>query len=167
MKTGNDKVLFSSNSDEWETPSKIYDDLNKEFNFNLDPCSTSENHKTEIYFTKADNGLLRSWGGYRVFCNPPYSNIAAWVRKAWEESTKRNTIVVLLIPSRTDTRYFHDYILHRSEIRFLKGRLRFGESINSAPFPSMVVIFRSGGYDENERQICIDSLEGCNYGEKD
>jgi site-specific DNA-methyltransferase (adenine-specific) len=80
-----------------------------------------------------------------VFCNPPYSKIADWVRKSYEETRKSGTVVALLIPSRTDTRYFHDYIYNRSEIRFIKGRLRFGESKNSAPFPSMVVIFRSAG----------------------
>lgn len=81
-------------------------------------------------------------GGYRVFCNPPYSKIADWVKKAFYEGQKDNTLVVLLIPARTDTRYFHDFILHRAEIRFLKGRLKFGDAKNSAPFPSMVVIFR-------------------------
>lgn len=80
-----------------------------------------------------------------MFVNPPYSDIKAWVQKAWQESTKPNTVVVMLIPARTDTRYFHEYILHRSEIRFLKGRLKFGDSKNCAPFPSMLVIFRAGG----------------------
>lgn len=81
-------------------------------------------------------------GGYRVFCNPPYSNIAAWVEKSFRETRNDKTLVVLLIPSRTDTRYFHDFIYQRAEIRFIKGRLKFGESKNSAPFPSMIVIFR-------------------------
>lgn len=138
-------VLFSSKSDEWSTPPEIYEELDKEFNFTLDPCSTQYNHKCGKYFTAEDDGLSRSWGGERVFCNPPYSNISEWVKKAWTESTKDNTLVVLLIPARTDTRYFHEYIYNRSEIRFIKGRLRFGEAVNSAPFPSMVVIFRSGG----------------------
>ncbi len=84
-------------------------------------------------------------GGQRVFCNPPYSNIKEWVKKCYEEALKPNTIVVLLIPARTDTRYFHDYIIHRSEIRFIKGRLRFGEAKTGAPFPSMIVIFRAAG----------------------
>jgi site-specific DNA-methyltransferase (adenine-specific) len=139
------KALFSSNSDEWSTPSELFDKLNKEFDFNLDPCSNENNHKCENYYTIKDDGLSKNWGGYRVFCNPPYSNIAAWVKKAWRESTKDNTLVVLLIPARTDTKYFHEYIYQRSEIRFIKGRLKFGESKNSAPFPSMIVIFRSGG----------------------
>lgn len=138
-------VLFSSKSDEWSTPPEIYEELDKEFNFTLDPCSTQYNHKCSKYFTAEDDGLSRSWGGERVFCNPPYSNISEWVKKAWTESTKDNTLVVLLIPARTDTRYFHEYIYNRSEVRFIKGRLRFGEAVNSAPFPSMVVIFRSGG----------------------
>lgn len=82
-------------------------------------------------------------GGARVFCNPPYgSQIKKWVEKAYREGTKDNTLVVLLIPARTDTKYFHDFILNRSEIRFVKGRLKFGEGKHSAPFPSMVVIFR-------------------------
>ena len=84
-------------------------------------------------------------GGERVFLNPPYSQIAKWVEKAYREGTKDNTVVVMLIPSRTDTKYFHNYILHRSEIRFIKGRLHFNESKNNAPFPSMVVIFRGAG----------------------
>ena len=77
-----------------------------------------------------------------MFCNPPYSNISAWVEKAFRETRNDNTLVVLLIPARTDTRYFHDFIYQRAEIRFIKGRLKFGDSKNSAPFPSMVVIFR-------------------------
>lgn len=141
----NKQALFSSNSDEWATPQDFYDDLNKEFHFDLDPCATTENHKTPHYFTKEDDGLIKNWGGCRVFLNPPYSQIKKWVKKAWEESTKPNTIVVMLIPARTDTKYFHQYIQNRSEIRFIKGRLRFGGSKNSAPFPSMVVIFRAGG----------------------
>ena len=134
-------ALFSSNSDEWETPQKIFDELNEEFHFTLDPCSTEENHKCFFHFTKEQDGLQQNWGGWSVFCNPPYSEIEKWVAKAFYEGHQDGTIVVLLIPARTDTRYFHDYILHRSEIRFIKGRLRFSDSDN-APFPSMVVIFR-------------------------
>ena len=139
------KVLFSSKSDELATPDDIYEILNEEFHFNLDPCANEHNHKCEKFFDIEVDGLKQNWGGHRVFVNPPYSQIKHWVKKAWEESTKPNTIVVMLIPARTDTRYFHEYIYHRSEIRFLKGRLKFGESKNSAPFPSMVAIFRAGG----------------------
>lgn len=135
------KVLFSSRSDEWETPIDIYNKLDAEFHFDLDPCSTDSNHKCDKYFTKEINGLSKNWGGRRVFCNPPYSNISEWVEKAYRESQQDHTLIVLLIPARTDTRYFHDYIYQRSEIRFIKGRLKFSGK-GSAPFPSMIVIFR-------------------------
>jgi len=135
-------VMYSSKSNEWATPIEFYKELDNEFHFNLDPCSDDTNYKCEKHFTLADDGLSQNWGGYRVFCNPPYSDIGKWVEKAFREGHKDNTIVVMLIPARTDTKYFHDYILHRSEIRFIKGRLKFGEGKNSAPFPSMVVIFR-------------------------
>lgn len=139
----NTDALFSSKSDEWATPQDFYEQLDNEFGFTLDPCSTEENHKCENYYTMKENGLLQDWGGgQRVFCNPPYSKIADWVEKAFREAQKDNTIVVLLIPSRTDTRYFQNFIYHRAEIRFVKGRLKFGNSKNSAPFPSMVVVFR-------------------------
>ena len=84
-------------------------------------------------------------GGYCVFCNPPYSEIEAWTRKAYFEAQKPNTIVVMLIPARTDTKWFHKWVYHRAEIRFVKGRLKFGAAKYNAPFPSMIVIFRSGG----------------------
>lgn len=90
--------------------------------------------------------MRRTGGGSRVFCNPPYGKaIGDWVRKAYEEGHKENTLVVMLIPARTDTRYFHDYIQHRAEVRFVRGRLKFGGQNNSAPFPSMVVVFRGPG----------------------
>lgn len=139
------KVLFSSNSDEWATPPEIFEQLDAEFHFNLDVCATDHNHKCANYFTKADDGLKKFLGGWRVFCNPPYSQISSWVKKAYEESHKPGTVIVLLIPARTDTRYFQEYIYHRAEIRFIKGRLKFGDSKNSAPFPSMLAIYRAGG----------------------
>lgn len=136
------RVVFSRNSDEWETPQSVFDDLDKEFHFDLDPCATDENHKCSNYFTLADDGLQKSWGGYCVFCNPPYSKIRYWIKKAYEEAQKDDTTVVMLIPAKTDTRYFHEYIYHKAEIRFIKGRLKFGNSKNSAPFPSMIVVYR-------------------------
>ena len=136
-------VLFSSKTDDWETPQDFFDALNAEFQFTLDPCADANNHKCKRFFTKEDDGLSQPWGGNSVFCNPPYGrSIGEWVKKAYEEGCKENTVVVLLIPARTDTRYFHDYILHRSEVRFVPGRLKFGNAKNGAPFPSMVVIFR-------------------------
>ena len=138
----NNELFFSSKTDLWSTPQDFFDKLNEEFNFNLDPCSDGFNNKCEKYFTKEDDGLKQDWSGYTVFCNPPYSReLYKWVKKCHEESKKPNTIVVLLIPARTDTKYFHDFIYNKTEMRFVKGRLKFGNSKNSAPFPSMVVIF--------------------------
>lgn len=139
----NTKTLFSSKTDKWATPQTFFDELNREFDFNLDPCADETNHKCEKYFTEEENGLLQDWGGCRVFCNPPYgSSIKDWVAKCYHEGHKEETLVVLLIPARTDTTYFHDYIEHRAEIRFVRGRLKFGDSKTGATFPSMVVIFR-------------------------
>lgn len=135
--------MMSSNTPEWATPSDFFAEVNKEFRFNLDPCSTHENAKCDKHFTKEDDGLAQNWGGYRVFCNPPYGReLPKWVKKCYEESS-RAEVVVMLIPARTDTRWFHDYILGKAEIRFIKGRLRFGNAKQSAPFPSMVVIYRA------------------------
>ena len=139
------KVMFSSKTAEWTTPQTFYDQLNQEFSFTLDPCCTDETAKCKTYYTEADDGLSQSWAGHSVFMNPPYGRaIKDWIRKAYEESRKPNTVVVALIPSRTDTRYWHDYCMEASEIRFIKGRLKFGESNNSAPFPSAIVVFGSG-----------------------
>ncbi|MBY6879736.1 adenine methyltransferase [Clostridium botulinum] len=135
--------MFSSETDLWATPQDFFDKLNKEFNFDLDPCATHENAKCSKYFTKEIDGLKQDWQGYKVFCNPPYGRVLKdWVKKCYEESLKPNTTVVMLIPARTDTKYFHEYIYHKvKEIRFVKGRLKFGDAKNSAPFPSMVVVF--------------------------
>jgi site-specific DNA-methyltransferase (adenine-specific) len=117
--------------------------LNEEFEFTLDPCATSDNAKCKKYYTINENGLEQDWQGETVFCNPPYGRaIKDWVRKCYEESKKPDTKVVMLIPARTDTVYFHEYIYNKvDEVRFVKGRLKFGDAINSAPFPSMVVVF--------------------------
>lgn len=143
----NTDLMFSSKSNEWETPQDFFDILDHEFHFTLDPCCTDLNHKCSFYFTKKDNGLVKSWFGHRVFCNPPYGvALKDWVRKAYNERNNAE-LIVMLIPSRTDTSYFHDYIYHKAEIRFIKGRLRFGNAKNYAPFPSMLVIFRKGDFD--------------------
>ena len=136
------QALYSSNSDEWETPQDLFDTLDAEFKFTLDACAGETNHKCERFITKEEDGLRSSWAGERVFCNPPYSEIDRWVKKAFSESKNDNTIIVMLIPSRTDTKYFHNYIYHRAEIRFIKGRIKFGNSKWNAPFPSMIVIYR-------------------------
>lgn len=139
----NTELMFSSKTDMWSTPQDFFNKLNQEFNFDLDPCSTHENAKCEKYYTVIEDGLKQNWGGNTVFCNPPYGRVLKdWVKKCYEESLKPNTKVVMLIPARTDTIYFHSYIYNiAKEIRFIRGRLKFGDSKNSAPFPSMVVIF--------------------------
>ena len=140
----NKELMFSSKTDMWSTPQKFYDKLNDEFNFTLDPCATEDNAKCDNFFTVDDDGLKQDWSGNIVFCNPPYGRVIKdWVKKSYEESLKNNTTVVMLIPSRTDTIYFHDFIYGKAEIRFIKGRLKFGDAKNSAPFPSIVVIYRN------------------------
>lgn len=137
----NTEAMFSSATDLWETPQDFFDALKEEFHFTLDACALPENAKVEKYFTPDQDGLRQEWTG-TVWCNPPYGRqIYRWVEKAWF-SAKKGTTVVMLLPARTDTRWFHRYIYGRSEIRFVKGRLKFGNAKTSAPFPSMVVIFR-------------------------
>jgi site-specific DNA-methyltransferase (adenine-specific) len=136
------KGLFTSKTPEWETPQKFFDELNKEFHFTLDVCATKQNAKCKKYYSEKDDGLKKGWYG-NVWCNPPYGReIGKWVEKAFLETHKG--IIVMLLPARTDTKYFHEYIYKKpwSEIRFIKGRLKFGNSTNSAPFPSMIVIFK-------------------------
>ena len=139
----NTAVMFSSETDLWSTPQKFYDDLNAEFNFTLDPCATTENAKCTRYFTKKEDGLRQDWEGETVFCNPPYGReIKRWVEKCYLESQRPLTTVVMLIPARTDTSWFHKYIYHKAkEIRFVPGRLKFGNAQYNAPFPCMVVVF--------------------------
>ena len=142
------KALFNSTDMNWCTPQDFFDELNAEFHFVLDPASTDKSAKCPKYYTPEIDGLKQSWNvGGAVFCNPPYGkDICKWVRKAYEESLL-GTTVVLLIPSRTDTSYFHDYIYGKAELRFVRGRLKFtddnGISKGSAPFPSMVVIYNN------------------------
>ena len=130
---------FSSKSDQWDTPQDFYDKLDSIFGFTLDPCSSDTNHKTEYYFTIKDDGLTRSWDGERVFMNPPYGReIGKWVKKASEA----NALVVCLVPARTDTRWWHQYVAGGgADVYFIPGRLKFGNSKNSAPFPSAILIY--------------------------
>lgn len=142
------KGLMSSNTNEWYTPIDLFKKLDDEFNFNLDPCCTKQSAKCNSFFTQEDDGLIQDWGGCNVFVNPPYGReIKHWIRKCYEESLKPNTVIVALIPARTDTSYWHDYIFGKAfDIRFLRGRVKFeninGEALNSAPFPSAVVVFK-------------------------
>ena len=133
-------VHFSSNTDLWSTPQEFFDELNREFNFSLDVCATPDNAKCEKYFTKEDDGLAQEWHG-TVFMNPPYGReIYAWMEKA-SQSAKAGATVVCLVPARTDTKWWHEFAMPH-EIRFIRGRLKFGDSKNSAPFPSAVVVIK-------------------------
>ena len=145
--------MYSSKSDEWETPDDLFEELNNKFNFTLDPCATHENAKCKKYYTKKDDGLSKSWEDEIVFVNPPYGrSIGKWVKKCYEES--KHATVVILMPARTDTSYFHDYIYNKAdEIKFLRGRLKFKNrllpsyqengdyKLSPAPFPSMIVVY--------------------------
>ena len=135
------KGMFSSNTNEWETPQDLFDMLDAEFNFTLDPCASRKNKKCKKYFSIKTDGLSKKWSG-SVFMNPPYGQaIKHWIEKAYIESqSDRVNVVVCLIPARTDTRYWHDYVMKASEIRLIKGRLRFSNK-DPAPFPSAIVIF--------------------------
>lgn len=149
------KQLFTSDKKYWETPQALFDELDKEFHFTLDAAASDKNHKCKKYYTERDNGLMQDWGGETVFCNPPYGKVETgiWTEKCFEEAQKPGTTVVLLIPARTDRKSFHQYILGQAEVRFICGRLKFeidGKPILNdkgspigAPFPSMIVIFRS------------------------
>lgn len=151
-----DNALLSTGKDDWETPQDFYNKLDNEFHFTLDPCCTNNNSKCDKFYTEKDNGLNQDWVGEIVFCNPPYSKSGKqdeWVKKCYEESKKPNTVVVALLPARTDTKRFHKYIWNGncSEIRFIEGRLFFeldGKPVVGkngkpmpAPFPSMIVIW--------------------------
>ena len=137
-------VLFSHKSDEWSTPQHIFDNLNQKYNFTLDPASDGINNKCTKHYTIQTNGLGQSWANETVFINPPYSKTYDWVKKAYHEAMGGNTKIVMLLPARTDTKWFHEFCMDPfvvNSISFIKGRLKFGGQKNSAPFPSMVVEF--------------------------
>ena len=137
--------MFSSKTDLWSTPQDFFDKLNAEFHFTLDACALPENAKCAKLYTPEDDGLHQPWDGV-VWCNPPYGRqIGKWVFTGLIASMLRGSTVVMLLPARTDTKWFHEWIYGKAEIRFVKGRLKFGGSKNAAPFPSMVVIFRPYG----------------------
>jgi len=171
------KVLFKSGCTEWETPQKLFDKLNEMYGpFNLDPCASDENHKCNRYFTEKENGLRQSWQGHRVFMNPPYGRaIKDWMKKAWLEAgfsfvssdkgfiESVQTVVVCLIPARTDTRWWHHYAMKADEIILIKKRIKFNRNcvhclkrkeckdVDKVPttstFPSAVVVFGLGYQD--------------------
>lgn len=131
--------LMSSLTDNWATPQAVFDKLNEEFRFTLDVCASKENHKCDKYFTVEDDALKQEWTGV-FWMNPPYGDIIGdFIKKAYE-SAKAGAIGVCLVPARTDTKWWQ-YCWHASEIRFVVGRLKFGDSNQSAPFPSAIVVF--------------------------
>ena len=135
-------VHFSSATDEWETPQDFFDKLNASYWLFLDVCATKENAKCANFYTKEDNALTKEWKG-RCWMNPPYGrNIKYWVKKAYESSRDNGAFVVCLLPSRTDTAWWHDYVLPYGEVTFIRGRLKFGGATNSAPSPSAIVVFK-------------------------
>lgn len=136
----NTAVHFMSKRDDWETPQDFFDSLNREFRFTLDPCCTIHSAKCEKFFTKETDGLSQDWSKDVVFMNPPYGRqIKAWMKKAYETHLAGGT-VVCLVPARTDTAWWHDYAA-KGSVRFVRGRLKFGDGKQSAPFPSAVVVF--------------------------
>lgn len=139
------KGLTTSNKGDWATPWHFFNELDNEFGFTIDVCADKSNAKCRVYYTREDNGLIKRWSGV-CFMNPPYGReIGLWVEKAYNESKSErfdSPVVVGLLPARTDTRWFHNWIYGKAEIRFIKGRLKFGDGKNSAPFPSMLVVWR-------------------------
>lgn len=137
----NTDLMFSSATDMWETPRAFFDRLNRVFTFDLDVCATPANAKCATFYTLDDDGLAQEWKGV-CWMNPPYGRaIGAWVEKAYRSAKEGGATVVCLLPARTDTRWWHDYCA-KGEIYFVRGRLRFGDGKNCAPFPSAVVVFR-------------------------
>jgi len=147
------KVHFSSKSDSWSTPQDLFDNLNLQYNFTLDPCASDDNAKCSKYYTKEQDGLAQSWANEVVFMNPPYGKgLKDWIQKAYVSARDDNATVVCLIPARTDTSYWHTFVWNDARDtwkkgvrgKFLKGRLKFGGAKNSAPFPSAIVVFKAG-----------------------
>lgn len=133
------EVMFSSKNDNWETPQHIFNKWNSRYHFTVDVCATKDNAKCDKYYTPEMDGLKQKWEGV-CWCNPPYGReIGKWVEKAYNS----NCTVVMLLPARTDTKWFHNFCM-KGHIIFIQGRLKFGNATNSAPFPSMIVIFKGG-----------------------
>lgn len=142
----NTTIMFSHKSDEWRTPPEVFEPLNAEFGFTLDVAADSANHLCPLYYTAGDNALIKPWAPEVCWMNPPYSMVKEFLAKAVEERAK-GAVVVGLLPGRTDTKWFHSYVYGKAEVRFIKGRVKFispdsTQGQNSAPFPSIVVVWR-------------------------
>lgn len=141
MNQGISRSLFTSAKQTWETPDALFAELNDEFAFTVDVCAESATAKLPRHWSPAESAWWQPWAGETCWMNPPYSEVSKWMSKAVEASEAGATVVAL-VPSRTDTRWWHDYAMKADEIRFLRGRLKFGDAVNSAPFPSVVLVFR-------------------------
>ena len=135
-------VHYASEKQTWETPQDFFDLMDSEFHFDVDVCAEDETAKCNIYYTVDDDGLSKEWNR-TCWMNPPYGReIGKWMKKAYESSLNSGATVVCLVPARTDTKWWHNYAMKANEVRFIRGRLRFGNATASAPFPSAVVVFR-------------------------
>lgn len=138
------KGMYTSSSEEWGTPQELFNKLNEEFKFTFDICASEENAKCHKYYTKEEDALKQEWGGV-IWMNPPYGRqIGNWVKKARDAAQQEKATVVCLLPARTDTAWWHDYVMKADEIRLIRGRLKFGDGKGSAPFPSAIAVFRKG-----------------------
>jgi phage N-6-adenine-methyltransferase len=140
----NTDLMFSSASSEWATPQALFDRLNAEYHFELDVCATAVNAKCPRFFTAEQDGLAQDWRGQNCWMNPPYGKkISKWVEKAYSVfQGAHNGLCVCLLPARTDTAWWHDYVIKAHSVEFIRGRLKFGGHKNSAPFPSAIAVFR-------------------------
>jgi phage N-6-adenine-methyltransferase len=142
MELTNMKVHYASEKQTWETPQDFFDLMDSEFHFDVDVCAEDETAKCNIYYTVDDDGLSKEWNSI-CWMNPPYGReIGKWMKKAYESAEYSGATVVCLVPARTDTKWWHNYAMKANEVRFIRGRLRFGNATASAPFPSAVVVFR-------------------------
>ncbi len=137
------KAMFTSQKTDWETPQLLFDRLNAVHNFTLDVCADSWNYKCAKYFDRAVDGLAQSWQGETCWMNPPYGgkSVKVWMKKAYDEFTNNGASVVCLVPARTDTVWWHTYATKATHIEFIKGRLKFSQHKDSAPFPSVVLTY--------------------------
>lgn len=137
----NTDLMFSSATDQWATPRAFFSQWDEVFHFTLDVCADATNHKCVRYFDRETDGLSQDWGTEVCWMNPPYGReIGRWVRKA-RDAGARGATVVCLLPARTDTAWWHDYVIPSAKVTFVRGRLKFGDAVNSAPFPSAVAVF--------------------------
>lgn len=139
---GQNRIAYSHNKNDWRTPKDLFEKLDREFRFTVDLCASKENALCKKFYTEESDGLKADLTGENVFCNPPYERKLqyAFIRKCAES---KSNVCVMLIPDRTDTKMFHEYIYGKAEIRFIKGRLKFSNAEHNAPFPSMIVIFKN------------------------